>query len=93
MTNKVNLSLEKTVCSYQTVQFSTRHTQEQVNDWLKSTVQEPDYWECQYGSEEWNSGDEYTDSIHVERREFDEGQGDDHCPYDDEIQEWLDYSK
>ena len=86
MTNKVKLEVEKDVESYQTIEFSTRFNQEQVDGWLKSKDQETDFWlyEC---------GDGWTENecpdIRVHSPEVENDQGDDHCPYDDEIQEWL----
>ena len=86
MTNKVKFELEKEVCSSQTVEFSTRFNQEQVNGWLKFTDQNTDFWFNECGSEGWSDGDPL---ITVQSREVENGQGDDHCPFDDEIQEWI----
>ena len=90
MTNKVKFELEKEVCSSQTVEFSTRFNQEQVNGWLNFTEQNTDLLFNEYGSGRWSDGDPL---ITVQSPEVEDGQGDDHCPYDDEIQEWINFSE
>ena len=85
MTNKVKFELEKEVCSSQTVEFSTRFNQEQVDDWLRHRTSE-DFWSNECGSEGWSDGDPL---ITVGSPEVENGQGSDHCPFDDEIQEWI----
>ena len=89
MTNKVKFELEKEVCSSQTVEFSTRFNQEQINGWLNFTEQNTDLLFNEYGSGRWSDGDPL---ITVQSPEVEDGQGDDHCPYDDEIQEWINSS-
>ena len=86
MTNKVKFELEKEVCSSQTVEFSTRFNQEQVNGWLDFTEQNTDLLDNEYRYGQWSDGDP---RITVDYLEVEDGQGDDHCPFDDDIQEWI----
>ena len=90
MTNKVKFEVEKNVEMYQTIQFSTKFNTDQIEDWLESKNQDEDFWlyEC---------GDDWTENecpdIRVCSPDVEVGIGSDHCPYDDEIQEWLNENK
>ena len=87
MTNKVILEIEKEVDSYKSTEFSTKFNQEQVDGWLESKKGETDFWLNECGSEEWIEND--CADIRVHSPVVEDGQGDDDCLYDDEIQEWL----
>jgi hypothetical protein len=84
-TNKVKLEVEKELFSSQTVEFSTRFNQEQVDTWVRLRTEE-DFWLNVCGYEGWLDGDPL---ITFQSPQVEDGQGDDHCPFDDEIQEWI----
>ena len=52
---------------------------------------ETDFWLYECGSEGWTEND--CSDIRVHSPEFENGQGSDHCPHDDDIQEWINSSK
>ena len=87
-TNKMKLEVEKEIVSYQIVQFSSRFNKEQVDDWIEHRTVD-DFWlsEC---DGYWSDGDPL---VSVGSPQVEDGQGDDHCPYDDEIQEWINENK
>ncbi len=89
MTNEVFFEMEREVEMFQTIQFSTKFNKEQIKDWLESKHQN------QNGLNEF--GDDWTENnvpdIRVHSPVVKVGQGDDNCPYDDQIQEWIDENK
>jgi len=87
MTNLVKVEFEKTLESLKRTEFSSRFTQSQVDGWLKSEITNLDWWESELN---WYSGDdEISQNLQFYVNEFENGKGDEKCPYDDEIQEWL----
>jgi hypothetical protein len=90
MTNKVQLEIEKDVRSCQTMEFSTKFNHEQFYGWIESKEQDSYFWEKEC-SDEWMGYD--SPDIRIDSSEVKVGQGNDHCPYDDEIQEWLNENK
>ena len=89
MNNNVTVEFEKTIRTYKYISnnFSSRFTEEQVLGWLRSTLDFIDEWESKLSW--YNDGRDISESLNVGLEEFDEGNGDDDCPYDDEIQEWI----
>ena len=90
MTNKVNFEMWREVEMFTTIQFSTKFNTEQIEDWLERKHQRQDGL-YQFGEGEWTENN--CPDIRVHSPEVEVGQGSEDCPWDDEIQEWLDEHK
>jgi hypothetical protein len=91
MRNRVTISLDKSVYHSGNLTFSTRHTQEQVKNWLNDMTRYPEYWDEEV---DWDEG--YNeDVVEISCDDFEEGKGDDDEWFepDEVIQEWIDEQK
>ena len=88
MSSKVTLGIERSVIEIGYCSFSTNHDHDLVDKWVEEKGS--DYWEGDV--DEWV--EQYTDKTCFDNDgDFQGGQGDEHCPYDDHIQKWIDEVK
>ena len=88
MTNRVDLTLERTTRLVCETSFSTNHDTDLVEKWLNT--REPMHWDGEFDENLWDE-DGNGDYPTLDYAEVNEGGGDDEdCDYDDQIQEWID---
>lgn len=68
--------------------FSTKHDKDLVNKWLKELYETGCCSRFESNINWWDTYEELV--LDFRDIDVDEGEGDDFCPYDDEIQEWID---
>ena len=84
MSNKINVCVHRNVSQSGQYSFSTNHDTDLVDKWLDDG--ESDCWEGRI--DYWDNT--CLENSTIEDTDVYEGEGDDNCPYDDDIQKWKD---
>ena len=88
MTTRVDIRIERECTQYGEYSFSTRHNPDIVEKWLLANdganngddiANEIQYWD-----------DTYNEKVYIDSSDYHEGEGDEYCNYDNEIQRWMD---
>ena len=90
MSTKVSMCVERTVEQIGHFEFSTEHKSDIVEKWLVYMGKDKRDHEFENEIEYWDDNYSKDEETYASIDSIDEGEGNDYCTFDNEIQRWID---